>query len=550
MKNKKSKLLIHSFLFCFLASSALLQGAEKRLRPSIDSVSTFKNGLTVVKASFNMDEPGDYHWFDPPQAVHGAFFVESDPGLVVRSTTVLAERDGVYPPTGDFQSDLAGAVVVVSLTGTKDNKPDEIRGRVWRVPSVLPSLNWNTNYSTTNGHSYFYSGGMNAQPNRHNLANWLVLEIEGSLCYVARHRIHKIQIEQEAEEKPQAPQPVMVFSSPAGGRVELTYITKGMAWMPAYQIDLLSDERLALKQSAVIRNELMDFDETEVFLISGYPNIKFAHVDSPLNVGANLASFFQQISQRGGNHTGALTQQIAYNSVASRASEAVMPLSQSETGAPAKDLHYESIGKHSLREGDSLSLEVASAEAACERIVEWWVPDYRDDRGHLRRHYERGEDEEPWDAIQFKNPLSFPMTTAAASVLEQGRFIGQSMATWVAPGQQVCIKINKALTVHGEHFEIEEERNREVIQIGGRKYRVATVKGQFEVSNTRAEPVKMRVRIDFSGELIEAEGHPVKTLRTEGVRSVNPQSKLEWMLDLAPAASKTVEYRYSVLVAT
>ena len=122
-------------------------------------------------------------------------------------------------------------------------------------------------------------------------------------------------------------------------------------------------------------------------------------------------------------------------------SKAVMPLPQPEFGAPAKDLHYESIGTHSLLEGDSLSLQVASAETSCERIVEWWIPAYRDDRGRLQHRNQLKEENEPWDAIQFKNPLKFPMTTAAASILENERFLGQSMATWAAPGHQTSIQI-------------------------------------------------------------------------------------------------------------
>ena len=70
----------------------------------------------------------------------------------------------------------------------------------------------------------------------------------------------------------------------------------------------------------------------------------------------------------------------------------------------------------------------------------------------------------------------------------------------------------------------------------------------LKVSNARAEPVKLVIRTDFSGDLIEAEGDPVKSLRADGARSVNPHRQLEWTIDLKAGTSKTLTYRYSVLV--
>ena len=60
--------------------------------------------------------------------------------------------------------------------------------------------------------------------------------------------------------------------------------------------------------------------------------------------------------------------------------------------------------------------------------------------------------------------------------------------------------------------------------------------------------MKMVITADFSGELLEAEGEPETSLRVTGVRSVNPHRKMEWTVDLQGGESKTLTYRYSVLV--
>lgn len=527
-------------------SLARVSAAETVVDPLVESVAMFKNGLTVVKSSFQADAPGEYVWVDPPITVHGAFFVESAPGLVIRSTTRLMKSEGPTLPGGNLQQDLAGATVRVGMQGGEQAPGEEVRGRVWPLPKP-DRLRWNTNYATTGGRSYF-PGSHPGAGTAVSTGNWLVLDEGGQRRFLSLGRIAQIRVEEEAAGVREEPRPVMVFAVKGAGPVQLTYLTKGMAWMPAYQVDLLEGERMRLRQTAVVRNELMDLDETTLELISGYPNIKFSHVDSPLGAGATLAAFFQQISQEGGAQVGAMSQQIAYNTIANRASEAVMPLPQPDAGAPAEDLHYESIGRHALQEGDSLSLEVARAETSCERVVEWKVPDYRDDYGRLQRRGRGSEDEEPWDAVQFANPLPFPMTTAAASVLEDGRFRGQSMANWTAPGHQACIRINKALTVRGEHSEVEEEGEREIVWIAGDDYQRTKVGGTLKLSNARGEPVRMVVELDFSGQLISADGDPARSLRADGARSVNPHRQLEWVIDLAAGESKTLTYRYSVLV--
>ena len=93
-----------------------------------------------------------------------------------------------------------------------------------------------------------------------------------------------------------------------------------------------------------------------------------------------------------------------------------LPLGATPTGEGV-DLHYQPIGKRTLATGETLALTVASGKADYERVVEWLVPDTRDEYGrHDARGRGEGEDDAPWDALRFKNPLPFPMTTGPATV--------------------------------------------------------------------------------------------------------------------------------------
>ncbi|MED5419475.1 MAG: hypothetical protein VYA27_12280, partial [Verrucomicrobiota bacterium] len=110
------------------------------------------------------------------------------------------------------------------------------------------------------------------------------------------------------------------------------------------------------------------------------------------------------------------------------------------------------------------------------------------------------------------------------------------------------IRINKALTVHAEHSEVEEEGKQAVVRIAGDNFQRTTVKGRLKVCNTRATVVKMVIQADFSGEFIEAEGKPAESLRPDETGSVNAHRQLEWTVALKAGETKILSYRYSLLV--
>ena len=74
---------------------------------------------------------------------------------------------------------------------------------------------------------------------------------------------------------------------------------------------------------------------------------------------------------------------MMYNNARATEGQAVLP--PPEAGQGTTDIHYESIGKRELAAGDALSLDVASGEAAMERVVEWTVSDQRDPWGRMQQ---------------------------------------------------------------------------------------------------------------------------------------------------------------------
>src|SRR5439155_12107363 len=315
--------------------------------------------------------------------------------------------------------------------------------------------------------------------------------------------------------------PVLMLTVGPGAKmpatVTVTYLAPGLSWAPSYRVDTTSAKRLTLEQGAVIKNELTDLDGAEVSLITGFPSVQFAHVSSPLSPHTSWALFFQQLNQRP-RHGHA----VMGNAVMS---QQVQPFEGYGAGGPSinilpghegVDLYYHALGKRALARGDSLALTTRKEEADYERVVEWLIADHRDAYGtpvdRPGTDPESGDAADlPWDALRFKNPFPFPLTTGPALVQTHGRFSGQRMMGWVNADEETTLRVTKALSLRTRSGEHEQQTGngvseREIVYIGGRRFRRATVAGELSVCNHRTEPVKLLIRRRFSGDLLKATG--------------------------------------------
>ena len=144
-------------------------------------------------------------------------------------------------------------------------------------------------------------------------------------------------------------------------------------------------------------------------------------------------------------------------------------------------MQFTSIGKRSLKEGESLSLSIGREKVVYERVVEWNVAS--DESGSVA--------EETWDVLHFKNPFTFPMTAAPAMVMEKGQFNGQRACYWANVGEETSLRITRSLSVRTLAQEREDVKKDklETIKIGNATYQLVTVQGELIVNNHRKQAV-------------------------------------------------------------
>jgi hypothetical protein len=540
-----------ALLMCVLAASEdALTGSQ------IVSVGLFKNGLALIEERVILNESSPTMVLLPSTPMHGSFWVESAHEVEVLATHKRVKAPMQQAASVGWDKLLAGQEVTLHF---KDTNIPSVSGR------VLPA-----NLRTREKAEYPQYDSM-SNPRLRQLYRapapttpaYLAVETKAGTIYVepsliAAALVHepRVEMEIEGEIEMKIEQPVLVFTAAVkhaqAQEVRFSYLTKGLSWAPSYKLSLEDEGTLNLTQKAVIKNGFRSIENAEFSLISGFPHMEFSHVPSLLGANTTLADFFQKLAQgrrQGGGNSAVMSQMVMSNSIAPNAVAdfSIPPLSEST------NIHYQPAGKRSLHPNDALSFTVASEQAAFERVVLWEIPDERDAFGHYTSSSQRNRNTEmeanvAWDALRFKNPLSFPMTTAPALFVEEGHFLGQSISHWVNPGAETTLRVTKALSVQVDHVEHEVKKaNRESLRMFGDLYEPIHMQGILSIANHHKESIHLIARRQFPGELLSADGDAVCTLKKRTSWSVNKRNELAWEVEIRGGGTLELDYAYSFL---
>ena len=346
---------------------------------------------------------------------------------------------------------------------------------------------------------------------------------------------------------------------------EMQYLARGATWAPSYRLALGKDGKARLEMSAEIRNEMEDLDGAEVFLVSGFPNVEAAEIPGLLASGNSVARFLDSLAAprataRGGH---GWDSNRAWKSQAIWALNSVDPsefagatgvagLPQIPGEGAATDIHYRAAGPVTLAAGATLRLPLGAGETPVARFVDW-EPGWKYNEWGRRESDGNEEQNVPWDAVRFRNPLDAPLTTGPIAVFADGRLLGQTTVRWTNPGQEATLRVTKALTVAGSFEETMPGRREDYPQVNmlGHTWRRIEIEAKLTMSNHRPDTATLCIHPTIEGEFKEAPEPPesVRTLGEPGSRGgANPKQELVWNVELRPGESKVLTYRYTTLV--
>jgi hypothetical protein len=351
------------------------------------------------------------------------------------------------------------------------------------------------------------------------------------------------------------------FNSPARGDwLSVSYLARGITWAPSYLIDITDPKQARLSAKTEIINEAEDLDGAHVDLVTGFPNLEFADVLSPMSMKTNLAQFLQSLAAGPSRlDMSVVTQNVAGYAEAPAGGRggggamggvSVPGYGAAAAGQVAEDLFLYPVESVTLKKNETGYFPLFTETVPYSEFYEWQIGDYLNPEGYYARQRagQESQSEIVWHSIRLTNTMEMPWTTAPAQLMKDGQIIGQDTLKYTAPTSKGTVRITQAVGVKAEQTEVEVNREREAIRLYGDSFDRVTITGTLRVTNYTKERVSLEISKELSGEIKETVPKAEDVTLARGLKAMNPTHELTWKIELKPGDSKEITYTYQALI--
>jgi len=346
-----------------------------------------------------------------------------------------------------------------------------------------------------------------------------------------------------------------VAGSKKEARLGLSYLQKGVNWVPSYLINLEDPKKARITMKATLINDAEDLENVDFFFVVGYPNFLYADVLSPMALEESITQFIQTLGREGRREDTGGMMAITRQRADFRESGTLSNLDYGyETikglpGAAEEDLFLYHKEKITIKKGERAYYPIFFDEVDYKHIYEWEIPDTInvDPRGYQRSEQQKKEKEQVWHSVKLSNSTKYPWTTAPAFVVSGWKPLAQDTMNYTPKNAKTNVKLTVATDVKHERHEYEIDRQRDV-RIYNNNYDLVTVKGELSIKNHKNKEITIEIKKTLTGEVTEV-SHKAKIEKVaEGLRGVNQNSFISWEIPLKAGEEINVTYKYKVYI--
>lgn len=293
-------------------------------------------------------------------------------------------------------------------------------------------------------------------------------------------------------------------------KVGLFYVQKGIRWIPSYKLELDDQGHAVVKLEATLINELADFEDASINLVVGVPTFAFKDTIDPMALQQNLAALSQYFQTDGRN-----------SPLASQFSNAIMAQQQmrasdfravgggGDSGAlspemadasRSEDLFVFRVPRVTLRRGERMVMLVAEFTLGYKDLFTLELP-YApppEIRPNLNSEQQRElarllNSPKVMHKLRLSNDSKYPLTTAPALIVKDGRLLAQGLMTYASPGSTVDLSITTALDFQVKKSEVESKRTPNAIQENGNSYTRIELNGRVTLTSHHPQAAEIEV---------------------------------------------------------
>ncbi len=565
---------------------ALTVGAEPVLKTTAKNVAVYKNGYAFVYREGEVKpDNGRFYTDQVPAAVLGTYWaysldkdsrVDEVIASMVEDTTqseclslsdLLAANTGKNVRIRTREATFSGKLIDASHREKEIEKP---------APSA-ETLEWRERFQWVTPLQFSSEsvrrGPAPVMPSPES-APYLVLETTAGTEVVPVNQVESFSIDgdlaRERTIRQRNNRLYLHLDKPrSSANVGISYLTKGIRWIPSYHIDQDKADSAHLVLDSLLINEAEDLEGATVNLVVGVPSFKFADALSPLSLRTAwepLSAFFSESRGGGGNAfsnawvSNAIMSQVSVPSRGERGEEGPGVLPSADvaddtlSGSGAGELFLYEREKVWLKKGESAGFVVLDARVPCETVYvyrmyanDWWdrmrsFYSRRDNNDQVRRALEA---EKVWHTVRLTNNTNRPLTTGPAAITKDGNLLGQDLLAYTSLGRKVDIKTTIAVDVAAELVETEVERQ----ENARHDWDLVKIKAELRFTNYKKEPIHLdAVREVFATRIWDLGGGGKDEKVGNYLRAYNQSHELTWDLQLQPGESVTLPHEFSLYI--
>ena len=332
------------------------------------------------------------------------------------------------------------------------------------------------------------------------------------------------------------------FAAPVNqDRLNVSYLQKGMAWMPNYQMIIDGEGKAELKLYANLMNDVEPLDDIPVYFALGIPSFKYDNLAEPLFTRAHVLNFLSSLEGVPENYDhSSYANVITYQR--SNVNAGVGNTLANDGGDLEDNIYLYHYPGVTLYKGGTGHFKLFSQEVKYSDV-------YRVDlnEGNQWRN-EKEQENIVWHTIVFKNAQDVPLTTGTINFSSKNgnslKPIGQGVLDFIPANANGSVKMVRVPDIWVGDIQTEISRKEDV-----RGYRdLVTVKGEVTIKNFKKEGnIKMSINHTLTGKLIDSSIKSWTAKETFNQRDKNnPSTQVEWIIDIGADEELSFTYTYQL----
>ena len=317
--------------------------------------------------------------------------------------------------------------------------------------------------------------------------------------------------------------------------VGMVYLQKGIRWIPNYRIEIDGKGEAAVKLQATLVNELTDLEDVTANLVIGVPTFAFKDTRDPIALEQAVAQLSQHF------RVDSSSRYALSNAIMSQTAGAMADRSGGEGGgvptvAPIdlgpevsgskknEDLYVFTVSHVSLKKGARMALPVTQFKLKYRDVYtldipftpppEVWRSWDVNRQSEIARLMNAPKFEHK---LRLTNKSDYPLTTAPALILRDGKLLAQAMMTYTGIGGDNDLPLTTAVDIKVTKSDHEAKRTPKDAVVDrfedGRTGRLVDryeltridLDGSIKIVNHRGTPVDLEVTRNILGKLDKAD---------------------------------------------